>query len=249
MAKELDPDNPQKEYTGVWIPKEVMECRELSAIDKLVYGEVACFDECYASNEWLAKRIGRSVTTASKCISKLIDLGFVEPCGFNGRFRLIRVVKKRKPCRKLKGSLAENDKAAFKKTANIDKSKDKSKDNIDTKVSIEQSSENLPTNEVVRTQRSLDIDEAFNIWNDEMGYPLAANKTDRRYINILLNKKEMDLSKLRMMVRLVAASQSDKYKRFSITNYTDLYYKTNDLMAWAREKQAQQQTNPTAMEI
>ena len=134
------------------------------------------------------------------------------------------------------------NKEYIKYSNNIDK-------NIDTKVSIEQSSENLPTNEVVRTQRSLDIDEAFTIWNDEMGYPLAANKTDRRYINILLNKKDMDLSKLRMMVRLVAASQSDKYKRFSITNYTDLYYKTNDLMAWAREKQAQHQTNHTAMEI
>lgn len=245
MAKELDPDNPQKEYTGVWIPKEVMECDELSAIDKLVYGEVACFDECYASNEWLAKRIGRSVTTASKCISKLIELGFVEPCGFNGRFRLVRVVKKRKPCRKLKGSLAENDKAAFKKTANIDKSKDKSIDIVEHKCSMEIQ----PTEEPVRSQRSLDIDQAFTIWEEVMGYPLAANKTDRNYVNILLNKKDMDLEKLRNMVRLVAASQADRYKRFSITNYTDLYYKTNDLMAWAREKQAQQHTNSTTLEV
>lgn len=121
--------------------------------------------------------------------------------------------------------------------------------NLDTKVSKEQSSEILPTNEVVRTQRSLDIDQAFVIWEEVMGYPLAANKTDRNYINILLNKKGMDLDKLRNMVRLVEASQHDKYKRFSITNYTELYYKTNDLMAWAKEKQAQMQTNQTVAEI
>ena len=82
-----------------------------------------------------------------------------------------------------------------------------------------------------------------------MGYPLAVNKTDRNYINILLNKKDMNLDKLRNMVRLVAASQMDKYKRFTITNYTDLYYKTNDLMAWAREKQAQNQSNATMAEV
>ena len=53
----------------------------------------------------------------------------------------------------------------------------------------------------------------------------------------------MDLEKLRILIRLVEASQHDKYKRFSISSFTDLMYKTNDLMAWAREKQAQQHTN------
>lgn len=121
--------------------------------------------------------------------------------------------------------------------------------NLDTNVSKEQSSEILPTNEVVRTQRSLDIDQAFVMWQEIMGYPLSANKTDRRYINVMLNKKDMDLDKLRNMIRLVEASQHDRYKRFSITNFTELYYKTNDLMAWAREKHAQQQTNAATMEI
>lgn len=240
MTKELDPDNPSKEYTGVWIPKEVMECKELSAIDKLVYGEVACFDECYASNEWLAKRIGRSVTTASKCISKLIELGFVEPCGFNGRFRLVRVVKNCKPCKKLKSRLVKNNKAAFKKTANIDKSIDKSIENIDTKVSKEQSSENLPLRV---DKRNPDIEEAFSIWEEVIGYPLHQTTRERYSVSSILRRKEMDLEKLRILIRLVEASQHDKYKRFSISSFTDLMYKTNDLMAWAREKQAQQHTN------
>jgi hypothetical protein len=59
----------------------------------------------------------------------------------------------------------------------------------------------------------------------------------------------MDLEKLRVLIRLVEASQHDKYKRFSIASFTDLMYKTNDLIAWAREKQAQNQTNATTMEI
>lgn len=235
-----DPDNPVKEYTGVWMPKEVMECQELAAIDKLTFAEIASFDVCYASNEWIANRIGRSSTTASKSISRLIELGFVEPCGFNGRFRQVRVVKNCKPCRKRQGRLVKNDKAALSKTTSRDNSKDKSIDIV---------SNDTKAIEPVRTQRSLDIDQAFVIWQEVMGYPLQAGKKERLSINSILSRKGMDLEKLRLLVRLVAESQSDRYKRFSIASFTDLLYKTNDLMAWAREKQAQQQSSSNVARI
>ena len=103
--------------------------------------------------------------------------------------------------------------------------------------------------EPVRTQRSLDIDQAFIIWQEVMGYPLQAGKKERLSINSILSRKGMDLEKLRLLVRLVAESQSDRYKRFSIASFTDLLYKTNDLMAWAREKQAQQQSSSNVARI
>lgn len=109
--------------------------------------------------------------------------------------------------------------------------------------------EEMLIGEPPRTQRSLDIDQAFVIWEEEMGYPLQANKTDRRSLNAILSRKGMDLDKLRLLVKLVARSQSDKYKRFSITCYTDLMYKTNDLIAWAKEKQAQQQAESKVAEV
>ena len=240
MVRELDPDNPVKEYTGVWIPKAVMESKALSPIDKLVYGEIACFEECYASNEWLAKRIGRSVTTASRSVSRLIEQGFVKDCGFNGRFRIVSIVKNDKPKQKRQGRLGKNDKAALAKMTSIDKSKDKSIDIVGTKVPMAKEASN---DVVIRSQRSLDIDEAFAIWEEVMGYPLHGSTKERQSINALLSRKEMTLDKLRLMVRLIAESQKDKYKRFSIGSYTDLVYKTNDLMAWAKEKQAQQQAS------
>lgn len=106
-----------------------------------------------------------------------------------------------------------------------------------------------PVEEPVRTQRSLDIDQAFLIWEEVMGYPLAAAGKERFSINSILSRKGMDLDKLRLMVRLVAESQSDRYKRFSISSYTDMLHKTNELMAWAREKHAQNQSNATTMEV
>lgn len=106
-----------------------------------------------------------------------------------------------------------------------------------------------PVEEPVRTQRSLDIDQAFLIWEEVMGYPLAAAGKERFSINSILSRKGMNLDKLRLMVRLVAESQSDRYKRFSISSYTDMLHKTNELMAWAREKHAQNQSNATTMEV
>ena len=241
MTRDIDPDNPVKEYTGVWIPKAVMESDDLSPIDKLVYGEIACFEECYASNEWLAKRIGRSASTASRSINTLVELGFVEQCGFNGRFRLVRVSKNSKPTQKCLGRLRKNAEAAYAKMPNIDKSIDKSIDNLDTKVSKEESHV-----EVVKVdKRNQDINEAFVIWEEVMGYPLHETTKERFSVNSILRRKEMNLDKLRILIRLVEASQHDKYKRFSISSFTDLMYKTNELMAWAKEKQAQQQSATT----
>lgn len=131
------------------------------------------------------------------------------------------------------------NKEYIKYSNNIDK-------NIDTKVSKEQSSETIP---LKVDKRNPDIDEAFAIWEEVMGYPLHETTKERFSINSILRRKEMDLEKLRNLIRLVEASQHDKYKRFSIASFTDLMYKTNELIAWAREKQAQNQTNATTMEI
>ena len=237
MGRELDPDNPRKEYTGVWIPKAVMECKELTPTDKIVYGEIACFERCYGSNKWLAERICKSEVTASRCVSKLVKMGFVKFDGMKGNVRFMKVYQRRQATSSTTKGVIINDKAALSSTTSIDKSIDKRLD-IGTKVPIGEKASN---DVVVRSQRSLDIDEAFVIWEEVMGYPLHSSAKERQSINALLSRKEMTLDRLRLMVRLIAESQKDRYKRFSIGSYTDLVYKTNDLMAWAREKQAQQQ--------
>lgn len=240
MVNELDPNNPRKEYTGVWIPRDVMEDASLSALDKILFAEIACFMECYASNKWLANRIGRSASTVSKGIARLIELGYIEQCGFDGRFRRVRVVKNGQPSKKLLGSLVKNGESASPKMTNIDNSIDNSK-NIDTKVSM--------VVEPQRTQRSLEIDQAFKDWEEIMGYPLQPNKTDRRSIHNMLQRKDMTPEKLKMLIVLVKKSQSDRYKRFSITDFTSLRYKQNDLIAWAHEKAEQNRQEQKVAEV
>lgn len=244
MINNLNPDNPKKEYTGVWIPKAVMECKELTPTDKIVYGEIACFDRCYGSNKWLAERICKSEVTASRCVSKLVKLGFVRFDGVKGNVRFIKVYQRRQVTSSATRGVIIDDEAVLSSTTNIDKSIEKSIDNVDTNVSTDESSDVLVT-----SKKNPDIDQAFLMWEEVMGYPLHETKKERYSVNTILRRKEMDLDKLRVMLRLVEASQHDKYKRFSISSFTDLMYKTNELRAWAKEKYAQQQSNVTTLEV
>ena len=244
MINNLDPDNPKKEYTGVWIPKEVMECKELTPTDKIVYGEIACFQRCYGSNKWLAERICKSEVTASRCVSKLVKLGFVRFDGVKGNVRFIKAYQRRQSTSSTTKGVITDDKAVLSSTTNIDKSIDKKLDNVDTNVSTDESSVVLAA-----SKKNPDIDQAFLMWEEVMGYPLHETKKERYSVNTILRRKEMDLDKLRVILRLVEASQHDKYKRFSISSFTDLMYKTNELRAWAKEKYAQQQSNQTVARI
>lgn len=244
MTNNLDPDNPKKEYTGVWIPKAVMECKDLTPTDKIAYGEIACFERCYGSNKWLAERICKSEVTASRCVSKLVKLGFVRFDGVKGNVRFIKVYQRRQATSSTTKGVIIDDKAVLSSMINIDKSIDKRIDNVDTNVSTDESS-----TELVASKKNPDIDQAFLMWEEVMGYPLHETKKERFSVNTILRRKEMDIDKLRVMLRLVEASQHDKYKRFSISSFTDLMYKTNELRAWAKEKYAQQQSNPTTLEV
>ena len=224
-STQLDPDNPKKEYTGVWIPKSVMECRELSPIDKIVYGEIACFTKCYGSNKWLAERIGRSEVTASRSVNKLVRLGFVENMGTNGNIRLLKAYQKRR------GGLIKNDKAGSSKMISIDKRKDKSIDKMDTKVSIGEVSP--------ESYGKVEINQLFKTWESTTGLPITSNKTKNRYAcNNLINKYGVE--GVEKLIRVVEKAQMDKYAP-RVADFCDLQAKLNQLLLWAKGQAVNQQ--------
>lgn len=99
----------QKEFTGVWIPRHILEHQELKPVDRLIYAEIACFDECWHTNTLLAERTGTSEPTVSRSINRLIEFGFVELVSFNGRNRVVKALYDSPP--------NQNDKAALSKRA------------------------------------------------------------------------------------------------------------------------------------
>lgn len=242
------------------IPANVRYDTKLTPSAKLLYGEITALCRkqgyCWATNDYFAKLYKTSEKTVGRWIKSLVDKKYVFTKQKTFRYS-DGTIKKVRYIGLDKNVLMAVDKIRLDHTDNfvpdhtdknvpyINTIMNNTNINLDTNVSKGET----PTADVVRSQRSLDIDEAFNIWEEAMGYPLQANKTDRLAVNSILTRKDMTLDKLRMLVLLVKKSQTDRYKRFSITCYTDLLHKTNDLIAWAHEKAAQQKEESKVVEV
>lgn len=89
-----------REFKGIWIPKEVWLDERLTALDKVIFAEIDSLDTeeagCYAGNDYLAKFCQCSESKVSKTIRKLIDLKYIKFESFNGRRRVLRVVNNTK---------------------------------------------------------------------------------------------------------------------------------------------------------
>ena len=100
-------ENNERDFKGVWIPKEVWLDTRLSMIEKGILVEIDSLDlseiGCFASNKHLADFCQCSETKASLAVSKLIDLGYIYVESFDGRQRV------------LKSRLSKNERQDFKK--------------------------------------------------------------------------------------------------------------------------------------
>lgn len=82
-----------RDFKGVWIPKEVWLNDELTMLEKVILVEIDSLDNeqhCVAGNEYLAQFCQCSESKVSKAVKKLEDLGYIEIISFDGRHRRIR---------------------------------------------------------------------------------------------------------------------------------------------------------------
>lgn len=85
-----------RDFKGVWIPKEIWLSKELTLLEKIIYIEIDSLDNenhCTAGNEYFAEFCNCSESKVTKTIRKLKELGMVEEVDFDGRHRKLRVVK------------------------------------------------------------------------------------------------------------------------------------------------------------
>lgn len=85
----------ERDFKGVWIPKEIWLNTELTLLEKIIFVEIDSLnneDNCTASNTYFAKFCNCSESAVSKAISKLKDFNMIEILNFDGRHRKIRVV-------------------------------------------------------------------------------------------------------------------------------------------------------------
>ena len=84
----------ERDFKGVWIPREVWLDTRLNMIEKGILTEVDSLDMsekgCYASNKHIAEFCQCSESKVSTAISKLIKLGYLYVQSFDGRQRVLK---------------------------------------------------------------------------------------------------------------------------------------------------------------
>lgn len=136
----------KREFTGVWIPKEVLDHPELTSLQKIMYADIASFPQCFMLNKTFAERYKISETSISKNISKLVELGLIEINAFDGRKRYMTAIhiSVMQRLTKVNTSLELNDKADLNLSSNIDNNLENNIENIngDSKESLVDNSKN-----------------------------------------------------------------------------------------------------------
>lgn len=84
----------ERDFKGVWIPKEIWLDNRLNALDKVILTEIDSLDQgesgCYASNKYIADFCQCSERKVTEAITKLIKLGYIKLSSFDGRTRVLQ---------------------------------------------------------------------------------------------------------------------------------------------------------------
>lgn len=210
-----------RDFKGVWIPKEIWLDKRLNALDKIILIEIDsldCGEGCFASNQYLAEFCQCSENKISRSVSLLVELGYLEIIKFDGRKRFV------KSCLfKMKRLGNKNEKAALTKLK--DNNIDNNIDNNSIPKGIEKTSEKYGDPE---------INELFEEWEKCCKFRIDTKVKQNRYACQRLIKSR-GFERVKNVIPYVAESQLDQYAP-SINNFMDLADKWNNLAIWYKKK-------------
>lgn len=191
----------QREFKGVWIPKEVWLDERLSALDKCIFVEIDSLDNeetgCYCSNEYLAEFCQCSITKVSTAIKKLIDYDYIYLESFNGRQRVL----KRQTFKKCKAELQKV------KANNIDNNK------------------NNNNNKENKTKENCQI--IFDHWNSK-NIRTCRSLTDKVVKAISKRLKDFDVRKIKVIINRYNAVIKDETYFFKMKWTLEEFMKQNN---------------------
>lgn len=236
-------EETKREFTGVWIPRHIIEDTRLKPAARLIYAEISCFNVCTMSNETLSNRAGCSEATAKRMVSQLKSLGYIQQIGFDGRVRKLTSLKDQ-PI-----PPAQNDQAGSNKMTELEVQNDPQDNSIENNIDNSNST-NVelakpvikPTDTIVEAsdgtrvmingRQNPDIEASFIHWQQIVGYPISSNITKNRFAASNLVKKH-GLDGIKGLIRGVAKSQQDQYAP-RISDFVELQAKLSQLLAWGR---------------
>ncbi len=94
-------DAVERQFKGVWIPKEIWLDERLTYFEKAVYAEIDSLngeEGCFASNKYLAGFFGCTERHIKRTLAHLSELGYISTEAFNGRKRVIKICRTFSSC-------------------------------------------------------------------------------------------------------------------------------------------------------
>ena len=95
-----DKDLPVKmnrDFKGIWIPREIWLAQGLAPTEKILWAEINSLHDrerggCYASNDYLMQFMGVKERRLQEMVSNLKAYGLVEQVSFDGRERILKAI-------------------------------------------------------------------------------------------------------------------------------------------------------------
>ena len=193
----------ERDFKGIWIPKEIWLDDRLNALEKMILMEIDSLDTdekgCYATNDYIAEFCQCTSKKVSLAVKKLIELEYIELVRFDGRRRII--------------------KSRLKKSSNLPRKKfqadwKKSQSIYNDKRNIERNIE-INNNNPIIPSSYFDNEELDALFKDflSMRKKIKAVNSDRA-ITLLINKlsKYDDKTKIKMIENSIENSWKGIYE-------------------------------------
>jgi len=221
----------ERDFKGVWIPKEIWLDNRLNALEKVIFVEIDSLDlyesGCFASNEYIAEFCQCSVRKVSDAISKLTELGYVKTESFDGRTRVL------KSC--FANSASQPSKNCVADTQNFP---------------VPTSNNNTSNNKKERKRSaSVSYDSIVNSYtaNNELRIAIFEFIKMRKFLN-----KPMTSNALQLMLKKLDSLASDEATKIAIVNQSSMnswlsVYPLKDAGGYGYQRSAkQEEVNPYA---
>lgn len=242
-------DTNERNFLGVWIPKEIWLSEEISLVEKAILTEITYLDNdnhCYATNEYFSKFCGVSIATVSRAIKHLTELGYIEVVFFNGRNRILKIGKPVKMMMPIKtiDQANQNDRAdSSKRYAN------NIYNNIINNNSIDKSIEN--ENDIKKTNNAANaaaaeaasLEDENNISNSSNNNNFISEK-DQYYES---NKGSKDIRKLMRYTNMVCLD--NKLLADTLIKWLKLMYANNKFLTLEVYKEKLEKLNKNTNSI
>ena len=225
LNEQIPEDTNKRGFEGIWIPKEIWLDTNLSALERILYAEIASFGEngCWKKSEELMNLLGVGKGTFQKYCRNLRELGYLDEKRVFGRIVRKTTLGFHPSAQNLhqpkKCADEQHNNCADEQTKICAVHKEYTKEYI-TKVIDSRPVEK--SQQVPKEYGNKDVNELFAYWKERVGIAPSNNPANRRSCSTLIRQRGMDGAKKVVDAVHKSLISQDKFAP-RVSSFSDLY--------------------------